>query len=917
MLKKNFIILVFISFIACKQQDIHLKDSLLKIENLKCEYAFEPINIDISEPRFSWTLNSNLQGQKQTACQILVSKDKEFSELIWDSGKMTHSRVNQITYKGKALQSNTYYFWKVFVWDKDGNQWESDLAKFETALLYQKDWNAKWVGAVPKSEPVLPNGFLKNVLEQSTLTDTIEHVGRSLLLRKEFECKNKIRRAKVFVTGLGYYELFLNGNRVGDHVLSPAKTNYTKEILYDTYDITDQLKKGKNVFGIHLGNGWYNPYKKWWQEYRMQWFGAKQAILQLQIIYIDGSSALITTDENWKYHDGPVSYNCIYDGELYDANQESEGWSSTGYNDTDWKKAHAMKSLKGELRSQSMQAIKVTNKIDPVKVFKPKPGVVVYDMGQNFAGWVKVTVKGKKGTKLHLQFAEDIYKDGSIDITSNEHAKAEATYILKGGGSETYEPRFTFYGFKYVEITAESELPEIEKIQGCVVHSDNKLTGSFECGNKTINKIHKATLWSQKSNMIGFPMDCPQRDERLGWFGDAQVTMEEAMFNFDMLRFYQNWLTGIRKNQNNETGDIPIISPRPYIKDEGVEWSSTYINTIWNYYVYYGDKRILEENYQAMKKYMDFLDNEAEDHILKQGWIGDWGSLVKGWEEGEPASVPTAFYYWNAKILSKIASVLEKENEKDYFSNKAKEIREAYNNKYFNKEKMEYHKGSQMANAFPLYLGIIPEKYKKGVLKNLVEDILYTNKGHLTTGVLGSKYMIDALCQEGRADVAYLLATQTGYPSWSDMVEKHTTMCEFWTLKQSHNHVMTGSIDAFFYKTLAGININENYPGCERIMIKPFIPDSLSYVKASVVTIKGKVEVSWENDTSELNLKIKIPANMLADVYLPVNKDMKDVVLDDFSDDNTEVSFVDATDRYIHYIIESGVYSFKVQHQTQ
>lgn len=914
MFKKIFIILVFISYIGCKQQDSHTKDQLLKAENLKCEYALEPINLDVVKPRFSWTLNSNLQGQKQTACQILVSKDKEFSELIWDSGKMTHSGVNQITYKGKVLQSNTDYFWKVFVWDKDGNQWESDLAKFGTALLYQKDWNAKWVGAVPKSEPILPNGFLKNVEEQSTLTDTIEHVGRSLLLRKEFECKNMIRRAKVFVTGLGYYELFLNGNRVGDYVLSPAKTNYTKEILYDTYDITDQLKNGKNVFGIHLGNGWYNPYKKWWQEYRMQWFGAKQAILQLQIIYKDGSSALITTDENWKYHDGPVLYNCIYDGELYDVNQESEGWSSTGYNDTDWEKVYVMESSKGELRSQSMQAIKVTKKIDPVKVFKPKSGVLVYDMGQNFAGWVKITIKGEKGTKLHLQFAEDIYKDGSIDITSNEHAKAEATYILKGGGSETYEPRFTFYGFKYVEITAESELPEIEEIQGCIVHSDNKLTGFFECGNKTINKIHKATLWSQKSNMIGFPMDCPQRDERLGWFGDAQVTVEEAMFNFDMPRFYQNWLTGIRKNQNNETGDIPIISPRPYVKDEGVEWSSTYINTIWKYYVYYADKRILEENYQAMKKYMKFLDNEAEDHILKQGWIGDWGSLVKGWEEGEPASVPTAFYFWNAQILSKIAKVLGEKEEMEYFSLKAEAIKEAYNKKYFNKEKREYHKGSQMANAFPLYLGLVPDKYKNDVLQNLVNDIVNKNNGHLTTGVLGSKYMIDALCVEGRADIAYLLATQTGYPSWSDMVEKYTTMSEFWTLKQSHNHVMTGSIDAFFYKNLAGINPDENYPGCERMIIKPYIPESLPFVNASVETVKGKVAVQWKQNKSELNLKIEIPVGMKANVYVPVNKALGQTISKGINSKNNNIQFIGETEKYIQYLVNSGFYNFVVKY---
>jgi len=573
-----------------------------------------------------------------------------------------------------------------------------------------------------------------------------------------------------------------------------------------------------------------------------------------------------------------------------------------------------MESPKGELRSQTMEAIKIVQVIDPVKVYKPKPDVRVYDMGQNFAGWAKIIVNGEKGTKLHLQFAEEIHKDGSINPISNEHAKAEATYVLKGGASETYEPRFTFYGFRYVEVTADSELPEIENIQGCVVYSDNERSGHFECANETINKIHKATVWSQKSNMIGFPLDCPQRDERLGWFGDAQVTAEEAMFNFDMPRFYHNWITGIRKNQDRATGDIPIISPRPYIKDEGVEWSSTYLIMIWQYYVYYGDKKILYENYKAMKKYLEFLDAEANDHILKQGWIGDWGSLVKGWEEGEPESVPTAFYYWNSKILAKIAGVLGEKNDVEYFSLKAETIKKAYNNRFFSPVKNEYHKGSQMANAFPLYLGLVPEENKKFVLNNLVDDIINKNKGHLTTGVLGSKYMIDALTMEGRADVAYLLATQTGYPSWSDMVEKYTTMSEFWTLKQSHNHVMTGSIDAFFYKTLAGFNLDENYPGCERIIIRPFIPESLPYVKASIATIRGKVSVHWENNKSELRIKIEIPANMTGDIYVPVNLEVGDSLSEELWAKDQNVKFIDATDKYKHYLVNSGSYEFVVMH---
>ncbi len=913
-MKNILTILLLLFLINSVNHSQSFNNDKLKIDEMKCEYASSPINVDRLDPRFSWIIESNIRGQKQTAYQILVSDNKEMINLIWDSGKINSPSTNQISYNGKRLESNSLYFWKISIWDKDGNMYESNISNFETTLLHREDWSAKWIGAGPTMEPRSPKGFFKSVSEQYALSDTIEHDGRSILFRNEFETLKSITDAKVFVTGLGYYELYLNGKRVGDHVLSPAKTNYRKEVLYDTYNVTTLLKEGGNAVGIHLGNGWFNPYKKWWQEYRMQWFGAKRAIMQLHINYEDGDSLIITTDENWKYAHGPILYNCIYDGEFYDARQEIVNWVKINFNDSNWKSVNIVEPPGGELRSQNMQAIKVTQFIDPVKITKPKPNVIVYDMGQNFAGWTRITVRGKKGTKLFLQFAEDINEDGTIDITSNEHAKAAATYILKGEGSETYEPRFTFYGYKYVEITADPSIPEIENIEGCVVHSDNELTGQFECGNETINKIHSATVWSQKSNMIGFPLDCPQRDERLGWFGDAQVTAEEAMFNFDMPLFYDNWITGIRKNQDQVSGDIPIISPRPYIWDEGVEWSSTYIILIWKYHLYYGDRDILSENYSAMARYVSFLDSIANNHILKPGWIGDWGSLVEGWKEGEPESVPTAFYYWNSKILSKIAGILGEELESDYFFKKSESIKDAYNNKYFDQEKKIYNDGSQMANSFPLYLGLVPNEYREVVLNNLVDDILHKNKGHLTTGVLGSKYMIDALTQEGRPDIAYLLATQTGYPSWSDMVKKYTTMCEFWTLKQSHNHVMTGSIDAFFYKTLAGINLDENYPGCERIIIKPYIPESLQYVTASVETIKGKVSVHWENSDSELRLNIEIPANVIADLYIPVRNESSIFEGSTIASKSNGVKLLGSTKEHLHYSIDSGNYEFVVLH---
>ncbi|MCP5062424.1 MAG: family 78 glycoside hydrolase catalytic domain, partial [Ignavibacteriae bacterium] len=885
----------------------------LNINKLRLEYIDSPINVSVVHPRFSWVLESNERGQKQTAYQIQVSNNITSNNNMWDSGKIISSETSQIYYEGKNLKSNTQYFWRVQIWDKDHLIYESELTNFWTAILDSTLWQADWIGAGLQEEYFPEQGFFQNVKEQYKLSDTVNHEGQSLLLRNEFICSDSIKNARVFVTGVGFYELYLNGNRIGEHLLAPAKTNYRKEILYDTYDVTEVLNEGNNAVGIHLGNGWFNPYKKWWRPYRMQWFGAKRAYFQLHVEYQNGRKEIITSNNKWKEALGPVLYNCIYDGEVYDANKEINNWTSVNFNNSSWTNVNIVESPGGKLTSQTMPSIKITQTLNPVMKTEPAQNTVVYDMGQNFTGWVRITVNGEKGSKLQLQFAEDIMEDGSINTTSNEHAKANVLYILKGGGSETYEPRFTYFGFRYVEVTCSGKMPSIENILGLVVNTAVQNTGEFNCGNETINKIHRATVWSQRSNMVGYPMDCPQRDERLGWFGDVQVTIDEAMFNFNMPQFYMNWLSGIKSNQNKINGDIPIISPRPYIWDEGVEWSSTYIILVWKFYKYFGDKKILLEHYSSIKRYMEFLNSISNNYIIKKGWIGDWGSLVEDWKEGEPESIPTAYYYWNSEILSKIANVLGKNEDELFFLKLSKSVRNEYNKKFYNPEKKIYNDGSQMANAFPLYLGLVPENDKKFVLKNLVNDIVINNKGHLTTGVLGSKYMIDVLSREGRQDIAYLLATQTGYPSWSDMVEKYTTMCEFWTLKQSHNHVMTGSIDAFFFNTLAGINIEEDHPGCKQIVIKPYTPENLTYVNASVETINGKVNSSWKRTNKGLVYNITIPTNVTAEIELQSTSSSRIFEGKKIAEFSKGVKLTESGLQSSKYFVESGEYEFLVQ----
>ena len=841
-------------------------------QKLLCEYAGNPINVDVARPRFSWVVTSGERGQCQTACRVMVSTTLEGltggRPDMWDSVGLAPRSTVHLQYEGKPLASNTQYFWQVEIRDRHGHRYRSEPSRFTTALLAAGDWQANWIGANRAPEPKPAKGFLMDPKEESGLKDPVAHEGRSVLLRTEFALDRPIKQARVFVTGLGFYELMLNGRRVGDHVLAPAKTPYHQHILYDTYDVTDLLSQGANAIGVHLGNGWYDPYRKWWREYRMQWFGYKKALVQLHVTYTDGTERVIVSNERWKATRGPVLYNCVYDGEVYDANQEKRGWSEARYDDSAWDQAVIMDRPAAELRSHLMPPIRTNQVRSPVKVTEPKPGMKVYDLGQNFTGWVRVALKGAKGTRVFLRFSEELHEDGTLDFTCNEKAKATVEYVMKGGGGEVYEPRFTYFGFQYVEVTAQPELPTIESLQGCVTFSANDHIGTFECSHPLINKMHHATVWSQRSNMLGYPMDCPQRDERLGWFGDAQVTAEEAMFNFDMALFYENWLRGIRANQDPASGDIPIISPRPYIKDEGVEWSSSFFSIVWHCYQYYGDRQILKANYTAMKRYMGFLAGIAENHIVPQGWIGDWGSMVEGWTEGEPESVPTAFYYYNATILAKAARVLGETADVTYYAKLAQEIKTAYNAKYFDATTGNYNDGSQMANAFPLFLGIVAEDQRDVVLRHIVHDVEQVHDTHLTTGVLGTKYLIDVLSMEGRSDVAWALATQTTYPSWAEMMKRFNTMCEFWTLKQSHNHVMMGSIDAWFYKTLAGIQLVEDKPAYEHFVVRPFPAQGLDYAKASVQTIKGTVASSWTKTEKTFALKVEVPFGCTCTVHV-------------------------------------------------
>jgi len=887
----------------------------LDVVELKIEYESNPVGIDTKQPRFSWVLQSDVRGEKQTAYQILVASKMEDLEEdtgdLWDSGKIDSEQSIHIPYKGQPLGSNKRYYLKVRVWNKYKKPVPfSPVSTFTTGLLTAEDWKAKWIGRGGIDDPPKEPGFYYQQKELDAKGNKLKHNPRSLLLRKSFKTSKKIKQALLHVSGLGLYELSLNGSRIGESLLSPAKTFYKKIVLYDTYDVSSSLQKGENAIGIMLGNGWFNPLPKWWS-WRMQWFGSKRAIMQLHLLYMDGSEEVVNTDETWKVNDGPILSSCIYDGEIYDANQEIPGWDNTGFDDAAWSVASILPSPGGKMTAQVLPPIKETELIKPQKVTMLDDGNYVVDLGQNISGWLRIKVSGSKGTEILIKYAENLNKNGRIDPKSNNLASPIDTYIMSGKENEMYEPRFTYHGFRYVEISGAPNTLNSDEITGVVVHSAVEPVGSFACSNEDLNRIHAVTLWSQRANLMGLPTDCPQRDERLGWLGDAHVTAEEAIFNFDMALFYEKWLNDIQSTQRVQNGDIPYISPRPFTDGAGTPaWSSAYHLIVWYMYLYYGDKNILDDHYESMRNYVDYLSTTADAYILPSDNYGDWLSANRDWKRGGPLSVSTGYYYYVTSIVAETARILEQDEDQVKYEELSEQIKDAYNKKFYNYDTQQYEEGSQFSNSYPLFLGIASDFLGKAALGGLVVDIM-ENKGHLNTGILGTKYMLEALSRENHSKMAYLMVTQPDYPGWINLIQGRTTFSEHWNQTGSNNHVMFGSVDSWFYKVLAGISIDEEKPGFENVIIKPYIASGLDWVKAHVKMIRGEVGVEWQKEAKDLKLAIQVPVNSTATVYILANGPEHVEEERDPASTSAGVTYIRRDRNYAVYQVNSGRYEFR------
>jgi len=798
--------------------------------DLRVEYLTNPLGLDTPKPRFFWKNSHPERGQKQTAFELVVSTSPEAEKAdMWNSGKINTDSSIQIVYGGKPLQSNRTYYWKVRIWDAQGKEspW-SEVSRFDTGLFSVSDWKGEWIGG-------------------------------ENLLRREFNLPAEPGRARVYISGLGYYELRLNGQKVGGHVLDPGWTTFSKRVLYVTYDVTPFLKKGKNAIGVMLGEGWYK---------------SRALMFQLYVECEDGVLMEIHSDISWKTAAGPVLQDSIYHGETYDAQLEQPGWDLPDFNEKGWKAAQTVKAPGGVLSAQLMPAIKVVDTIVPLVMANPAPGVYVFDLGQNISGWAQLRVRGPKGTDVRLRFAELLYENGMINQENLRGARAEDHYILKGEGEEVWEPRFTYHGFRYIEVTGYPGTPKIDSVRGRVVHTAVSPVGNFSCSKQILNDIQRIILWGQKTNLHSIPTDCDQRDERMGWMGDAQVTAEEAMMNYDLAAFYTNFLRNIGDVQG-EDGSITDTVPHIWgSRPADPAWGTAYPLLAWYMYQYYGDKRILEEHYYSLKKYVEFLRSKAENGLVKYSYYGDWVAIDKC-----PGSLVSAFYYYyDLKILTDVAQVLGVHQEAEAYLKLAAQIKEAFNREFLDPLTKNYAGGSQTSNTLPLFLGLVPDNARSGVWGNLFNDLVYKHDSHLTTGIIGTKYILDVLTMFGNSDLAYDILTKTDFPSYGYMIKNGaTTLWELWQKREgpsmnSHNHPMFGSVGAWFYRALAGINLAPETQAFKKLIIKPQMVRDLTHVSGSIYTINGEVSCAWEKADRKIRVEVTIPAGSQAEIYIPVFK---------------------------------------------
>lgn len=818
--------------------------------DLRCEYFQNPLGIDASQPRLSWLIE---RGRHQTAFQIIATR--EGGSPAWDSGRVKSGAMSQIPYAGERLRSGTRYHWRVRVWDEENtmSDW-SEPGWWEMGLLRKSDWKAGWIGTRTPSP--------------GDRSHPCPH------LRREFSLDGRATRARAYVTALGVYELWINGRRVGEDCFTPGWTDYAERTQYQTYDVTDFLRQGRNAIGAILGEGWFCG-SIIWQHKRMPYGSPPRLLAQLVVEHADGRTETIVSNESWKLRTGAIRASDFYHGESCDARMELKGWSEPGFAADDWETVRQFEAPRITVNASASPRVRRIGEIKPRTISEPAPGVFVFDLGQNMVGWARLAVAGAAGTTVTLRFAEMLNPDGSIYTASLRAARCTDQYTLRGGGREIYEPKFTFHGFRYVEVTGFPGRPTPDAITGVVLHTDTRPTGTFECSNAMLNQLQSNIVWGQKGNFLEVPTDCPQRDERLGWTCDAQVFCRTGCFNADVAGFFTKWNLDLEDAQSAK-GAFPMMAPEMFERkkgDGGPAWADAGIICPWTIYLCYGDTRILESGYAAMLRYMDYI--ESVDCRKRHGF-GDWLNI------GDPTPkdlIGMAFNAHAANLMSRIARVLGRKKDAARFEARFQRTRVEFNREFVTRNG-RLAGDSQTAYVLALHFDLLPSSVRPAAVERFVQRVHECND-HLSTGFVGTPYILDVLTRFGHLDLAYKLLLNEDFPSWGYPIKQGaTTMWERWDGwrhdkgfqdpgMNSFNHYAYGAVGDWMYRVILGLDLDEARPGYRHFHVRPIPGGGLTWARGSYQSVSGTIEVAWRIKGRTFALEVTVPCNTTATVRLP------------------------------------------------
>ncbi|MFT4095081.1 MAG: family 78 glycoside hydrolase catalytic domain [Niabella sp.] len=872
---------IFFLIAFCIQHTITAQT--LRVANARCNYRVNPLGVDDKHPSLSWEIQSDLKNIRQAAYRILVADDSlqltKNNGNIWDSKKVNAAANVCISYAGKPLISAKKYYWKIMIWDTKGRPSVfSDISYWQMGLLQSSDWmQAKWIAyeVLPDSNTYIPLQHGNGKKAWGKRPDILP------LFRKEFEIKKEIKNVTAFVCGLGQFEMNVNGKKIADHFLDPGWTQYSKHAQYVTFDITDQVTKGKNAAGFIVGNGFYYipgaRYRKMTGAY-----GYPKLIARIVIQYKDGSSENIITNESWKTAPSPVLFSSIYGGEDYDANREQPGWDKINFDDTDWK---AVIETSGPplLQSQIAEPVKVMESFEPITRKQLADSSWIFDLGQNFSGIPAIEVQGNKGDTVEIIPAELVNEDGSANQKGSGGPHCY-TYILKGNGIETWQPRFSYYGFRYLQVkgavpekeTVSKSTTLIKGINGLHIRNAAPETGVFTNSNPLFNKTNELIKWAIKSNTVSLFTDCPHR-EKLGWLEQTHLMGSSVQYNYDVAALNRKIIVDMMQAQYPD-GKIPEIAPEftvftaPF--DESPEWGSAAVILPWYHYLWYGDKSTLRSAYNMMKRYVGYLKNKSTGNILSHG-LGDWfdiGPNRPGVAQLTPPGVTaTAMYYYDITILEKAATVLNIRKDIQLYQTLGKSVKASFNEKFFDIHTKQYATGSQTANAMALYCDLTEERFRKEVLDNLVADIQHRGNA-LTAGDIGYRYVLKALEDAGRSDVIFAMNNRSDVPGYGyQLAQGATALTESWQAypNVSNNHFMLGHLMEWFYAGLCGIKQAAGSVAFSDIEICPQPVGDIKEARADYRSINGLISVAWKRSNEQFELKVVIPPNTKAIVHFP------------------------------------------------